>query len=115
MEKKDTSVLTIKSWIFSVQEYLALSETPAKDQAWRAAFFLDGPAKIWYIDTYDGKPTPSLKDFLEAFKKYHLKSNHKDDTAKCIEHGGQESRTIAEYSTEIKLLKAELGKAAQAD
>jgi hypothetical protein len=95
--------------MFSVQEYLVLSETPIKDQARWAAFFLDGTAKTWYINAYEGKPTPSLEDFLAAFKKFHLKSNHKDDAAKRIENGLQGSRTIAEYSTEVKLLSAELG------
>jgi hypothetical protein len=101
--------------MFSVKEYILLSNTPVDDQTRWAAFFLDGTAKTWYINTYDGKPTPSLTDFLDAFKKFHLKSNYKDDAAIRIERGEQGSRTIAEYSTEFKLLTAELGETAHPD
>lgn len=101
--------------MFSVQKYLNLSDTPADEQTRWAAFFLDGPAKIWYFNIYEGKSSSSLKEFLAVFKKYHLKSNHKDDAANRIEHGERGSRTIAEYSTEIKLFKAELEESAHPD
>ena len=55
----DTSIATVTSWMFTVEEYMELAEVPAEKQTRLAATWLSDTAKIWYINTYRNvKPLP---------------------------------------------------------
>jgi Retrotransposon gag protein len=108
---KDTSIATVTSWTFSVEEYMELAEIPADKQTRLAATWLSDNAKVWYINSYkDIKPLPSLEVFFKAFKEQHLTAHSKADVirrAETIRQGTQ--RGADEYSTEFKMLILQLG------
>ena len=107
---EDTSVSAVKSWMYSVKDYLELTDTPNDKQTRFASSYLSGTAKIWYINTYgEMDPLPVLGEFLAAFKKFHLKTGTEDDASKGIERIKQGSKTVANYATEFQLLQSEAG------
>ena len=66
------SIAAVTVWVFSIEEAMELSEVPEEKQTHLAGTQLVGDAKIWYINTYkDGKPLPSLGEFIKAFKDHH--------------------------------------------
>ena len=107
----DTSIATVTSWMFTVEEYMELADIPADKQTRLAATWLSDTAKMWYINTYKNvKPLPLLEPFLKAFKEQHLTSHSKADVikrAETIKQGTQ--RSANEYSTEFKMLVQQLG------
>jgi len=83
----DTSPTTIATWVFDVQQYLSLTDTPAGKQTRLAASYLGGTAKTWYIDTFGSvTPTPDLDDFLSEFKEFFTSSTAFDDAFTQVEH-----------------------------
>lgn len=105
----DTSRPIVLAWIFDVKQYLTLTDTPEDKQTKFAASYLAGVAKTWYITTYaDKETTPSLKDFLDAFKKYFSSPTETQDVFSSLEKLRQGSRAANEYVTEFKLLAAQL-------
>ena len=105
-----TSLSAITGWAFSIQEYMELAEVPVKNQVRVAALLLDGTSKQWYINTYeDVTPAPTLKQFIDAFKKQHLTAHSTADIlvrAETILQGTR--RPVSEYSTEFKMLAIQL-------
>ena len=105
----DTSRSTVLAWVFDVEQYLTLTDTPTDKQTKFAASYLSGVAKTWYITTYANKgTTPSLKDFLDAFKGYFSSPTETQDVFGSLERLRQGSRPANEYVTEFKLLAAQL-------
>lgn len=107
---KDTSIATVTSWIFSIEEYMDLAEVPAEKQTRLAATLLSDNAKVWYINTYkDIKPLPLLDVFLKALKEHHLTSHNEADIIKRAETIRQGAhRGANEFSTEFKMLVLQL-------
>ena len=110
-DEKDTSIATVTTWTFSVEEDMELAEIPAEKQTRLAATWLSDNAKVWYINTYkDIKPLPALTVFLKAFEEQHLTAHSKADIIKRAETIRQRSqRSMNEYSTEFKMLVHQLG------
>ena len=107
---KDTSVATVKAWIFSVREYVELSEIEEGKQTRYAAGYLTDTAKTWYINTYASvTPLPDLDTFLNEFKRFYLKTSNENDAADHIESIKQGKMSVSEYSTEFKMHLSELG------
>ena len=105
----DTSRTTVLSWIFDVEQYLTLTDTPEDKQTKFAATYLSGVAKTWYITTYGDKGTVTpLMDFLKAFKGFFLAATETQDVYNSIEKLRQEKRSANEYVTEYKLLAAQV-------
>ena len=107
---KDTSIATVKTWAFSVKEYLELTDTPKDKETRFAGSYLDGDAKTWYINNYaDVTPLPNLDDFLKEFKSNFLSTNHQTYAAEQIERIKQNKRTVTAYTAEFNLLLSETG------
>jgi hypothetical protein len=107
---RDSSVSTVKAWIFSVREYVELSDIDENKQTRYAAGYLTDTAKTWYIDTYGNAAiSPDLDTFLNAFKKFYLKTSNENDAAERIETIKQEKLSVSEYATEFKMQLSELG------
>jgi hypothetical protein len=106
---KDSTVSTVKAWIFSVREYIELSDIEAVKQTRYTAGYLTETIKTWYINTYGSiTPLSDLDTFLNVFKKFYLKINNENDAANRIEKIKQGKISISEYSTEFKIQLSEL-------
>jgi hypothetical protein len=107
---RDSSVSTVKAWVFSVREYVELSDIEEAKQTRYAAGYLTDTAKTWYINTYGNAATsPDLDTFLNAFKKFYLKTSNENDAAERIETIKQGKLSVSEYATEFKMQLSELG------
>ena len=64
----DTTLVAVKTWTYTVEEYMEFAKIPATNQTRVAAMFLTDTAKMWYINTYVIPETPllDLKTFLVA-------------------------------------------------
>jgi hypothetical protein len=108
----DTSLSAVKAWAFSAEEYMALAAVPKDSQTRLAGSWLDGTAKIWYMNTYqEVDPLPEFSVFIKAFKEHHQTSHSDADLIKRVESIRQGfKRNTSEYSTEYKMLIIQLGK-----
>ena len=90
----NTSPTTIATWVFDVQQYLMLTDTPVEKQSRLAVSYLGGTAKTWYIDAF-GKvtPPPSFDKFLTEFQAFFTSSSTFDDALTQVEHIEQGRRT----------------------
>jgi hypothetical protein len=107
---KDTSRATIVSWMFDIKQYLLLTGTPEDQRTPIAATYLQGTAKTWYITmfTKPGAETPSLDNFLAAFKKRFLSATEREDIFAALETLKQGTGTAQVYTDEFKLLTSQL-------
>ena len=108
----DTTLVAVKTWTYTVEEYMEFAKIPAANQTRVAAMFLADTAKMWYINTYviPETPLPDLKTFLVAFKEHHRSSESSSDIRRKIETIKQKNRSVADYGTEFESLINELGK-----
>ena len=107
----DTSLTTINTWAYEVEEYMDLAKIAAEDQTRHAGTLLSGQAKTWFINTYQGvHPRPSLNAFLAAFKEQFQGSQNNGDIIRRVETIDQGTWTVAQYSTEFEMLILQLGK-----
>ena len=108
----DTTLIAVKTWTYTVEEYMEFANIPAAKQTRVAAMYLNGTAKMWYINTYviPETPLPDLKTFLVAFKEHHRSSESSSDIRRKIETIRQKDRSVADYGTEFESLINELGK-----
>ena len=105
----NTSRSTILSWVFDIEQYLIISETPNELQTKYAASYLSGVAKTWYITTYGNRNTVTpLDEFIKAFKAFYLLATEIQDVYNSIENLKQGSRPAKDYVTDYKLLVAQL-------
>jgi hypothetical protein len=106
---KDSSVSTVKAWVFSVREYVELSDIDEAKQTRYAAGYLTDTAKTWYINTYgNAAVSPDFDTFLNAFKKFYLKTSNENDAAERIETIKQEKLSVSEYAIDFKMQLSEL-------
>ena len=106
----NNSLTTITTWVFDVQQYLMLTDTPVEKESRLAASYLGGTAKTWYIDAFEKvTPPPSLEKFLTKFQSFFMNSSAVDDTFTQVVHIEQGRRTRNEYVTEFKLILGQLG------
>jgi hypothetical protein len=107
----DVTHVTVRNWMFSIQEYMDLAEIPDAKQTRLAGTYLSGVAKSWYINKYaDVSPLPALDAFLANFKKHHTRSDNAVTIIRRIETMRQgRNRSAADYGTEFESLIAELG------
>lgn len=107
----DRSRNTVITWIFDVEQYHELTDTPANKQTKFAASYLTGTAKTWYINNYVKKDViPPLNEFLGAFKKFFSSATETQDVFRSLEKLRQDNRSTTEHITEFKLLAAQLDK-----
>jgi Retrotransposon gag protein len=104
---KDLSVATVSAWAFTMKEYLELSgaRIPVENHVRTAAMYLEGNAKLWYMNTYASMtPKPTLDIFLREFKLQHTRTNNDSDIANQLETIRQGNRSVADHAMEFKFL-----------
>ena len=97
----------VKTWAFSIKDYLKLSDTDIAKQTHIASTYLEGTAKIWYITKYGDAELPSLKDFLKAFKEHFLDGDSAINAAHHIENDTQGKRVMTVWREFVGFLLAE--------
>ena len=112
---KDRSTATVKTWAFSIKDYLELTDTDIAKRTRIASTYLEGIAKIWYITKYSETELPSLEGFLKAFKDYFLDGDSAVNAAHRIENDTQGKRTVAEYSQQFNLHLSEVSETSKND
>jgi hypothetical protein len=86
-------------------KYLELSgaRIPVKNHVRTAAMYLEGNAKLWYMNTYASMtPKPTLDVFLREFKLQHTRTNNDSDIANQLETIRQGNKSVADYAMEFK-------------